>query len=473
MTAQLIGRTGSVRGTNAAVDDVLTIGSGPENGILIPSRTVSRRHAQIIKSGTEYFVEDLGSRNGTFLNGQRVQRFPIRHLDVLSIGPDTDLIFLETGTAPAVSQPSESLRSTIEWVDGPLAGRVQEFAAGRRLILGRSVDLPLEAISLRHAALTIADGGATVEDLGSTNGTFVNGKPISKATILADGDEVSLANLVRFRVSLVRGASRDTQRFVEGTGSETILIPGRAAADKPLVVPAPAAPAPAAAASQRPPVTPPPPAPAPAEAQTPAEAQVPAPVPTPEPVPPPSARPGDGTVVAPRAPAVSPAFIAPSTPAGVRTVRPPREAAGGLPANIAARAQAARDAVDATFAVPSGPSKPAPDAVGGAAQEQDVAPGAANVVGVRLDGPENITLNRGTFHVGRHADCDIHLDLRDVGRRHARLVVKENAVTVEDLGSANWTFVNGAPVSTPRIVPDGGTVRFAAVEFTVSYLRSE
>ena len=64
------------------------MGSGRGNQLRIDSRTVSRRHAQVVKSGTEYFVEDLGSRNGTFLNGQRVKRFPIRHLDVLSIGPD-------------------------------------------------------------------------------------------------------------------------------------------------------------------------------------------------------------------------------------------------------------------------------------------------------------------------------------------------------------------------------------------------
>lgn len=472
MTARLIGRTGELRGTDATVSEVLTIGSGPGNGIRIASRTVSRRHAQIVKWGTEYFVEDLGSRNGTFLNGQRVKRFPVRHLDVLSIGPDTDLIFMETGTpAPVPARPA-SLRGTIFWLDGPSKGKIQEFAAGRCLILGRSVDLPLEAISLRHAALTIADDGATAEDLRSTNGTFVNGKMISQATILSDGDEVSLGNVVNFRVSLLRGSSQDTLNFVDGSGSETVAIDRPAADQKALVVPAPATSAPAAAAPQ-----PAAPEAAPARADS-APPAMPEPEPpperTPEQAPAPASdapHPGDGTMAAPRAPAVTPAFNAPTSPPDVKTVKPPREAAGGLPGNIAARARAARDAVDATFAVPS--SAPPQAAAPSEAASTEVVPGSGNVIGVRLEGPQDITLNRGTFHVGRHVDCDIHLDLRDVGRRHARLIVGENAVTVEDLGSANGTFINGAPVSTARVVPDGATLRFAAIEFTVSYVRSE
>ena len=120
MTPRLIGMTGKVRGTNVEINERLTLGSAPESTLAIRSRAVSKIHARILKVEGQYYVEDAGSRNGTFLNGQRVKRFPIRHLDVLSLAPDVDLIFMEAGTpAVAIAAPA-SLRGQIEWVDGPL-----------------------------------------------------------------------------------------------------------------------------------------------------------------------------------------------------------------------------------------------------------------------------------------------------------------------------------------------------------------
>ncbi len=52
------------------------------------------------------------------------------------------------------------------------------------------------AVSARHAAIARGDdGAATLEDIGSSNGTFVNGRRIARA-VLADGDKVTIANVV-------------------------------------------------------------------------------------------------------------------------------------------------------------------------------------------------------------------------------------------------------------------------------------
>jgi DNA-binding winged helix-turn-helix (wHTH) protein len=51
-------------------------------------------------------------------------------------------------------------------------------------------------VSRRHACFTISAGLVTVEDLGSSNGTFVNAAPISSATRLADGDEIELGKAI-------------------------------------------------------------------------------------------------------------------------------------------------------------------------------------------------------------------------------------------------------------------------------------
>ena len=76
--------------------------------------------------------------------------------------------------------------------------RQLKLAAGRS-VLGRDrtatlwIDYP--SISRRHAAIVISHGSATIEDLGSKNGTFLRGRRVEKAEPIADGDEIRLGNV--------------------------------------------------------------------------------------------------------------------------------------------------------------------------------------------------------------------------------------------------------------------------------------
>ena len=49
--------------------DTICIGRSPGNNIQIKDKSVSRKHLKIIRRGDKYFVEDLKSKNGTFING--------------------------------------------------------------------------------------------------------------------------------------------------------------------------------------------------------------------------------------------------------------------------------------------------------------------------------------------------------------------------------------------------------------------
>jgi len=69
-------------------DDVVTIGRGDMNTIVIDSPRVSRNHARIEWGGDAFTVLDLRSSNGTYVNGQRLEYLPYR----LNNG---DYIFLE------------------------------------------------------------------------------------------------------------------------------------------------------------------------------------------------------------------------------------------------------------------------------------------------------------------------------------------------------------------------------------------
>jgi len=67
-------------------------------------------------------------------------------------------------------------------------------------VLGRQKGCPVRlmdtSVSRRHAQLRLQDDGLIIEDLGSANGTLVNGRPISEPTLIQDGDEVTLGETI-------------------------------------------------------------------------------------------------------------------------------------------------------------------------------------------------------------------------------------------------------------------------------------
>lgn len=81
----------------------IVIGRHPECDIVIDMGSVSREHAQILRQGTAFVVEDLHSRNGTFVNGQLIQgRRQLKDNDRLKI---CDLLFTFHQSQPGATQP--------------------------------------------------------------------------------------------------------------------------------------------------------------------------------------------------------------------------------------------------------------------------------------------------------------------------------------------------------------------------------
>lgn len=63
-----------------------TIGRRPDNDLVIDHAAVSGRHAKIVKVQSVFFLEDLGSTNGTFVNDRRIERKQLLDTDVVTIG---------------------------------------------------------------------------------------------------------------------------------------------------------------------------------------------------------------------------------------------------------------------------------------------------------------------------------------------------------------------------------------------------
>ena len=77
--------------------DVVTAGRHPESDIFLDDVTVSRRHAEVFRSGEGYAVRDVGSLNGTYLNRERIEReMPLANGDEVQVGR-FKLVFLTAG----------------------------------------------------------------------------------------------------------------------------------------------------------------------------------------------------------------------------------------------------------------------------------------------------------------------------------------------------------------------------------------
>ena len=83
------------------------IGRHPDCDIQLQSNTISRRHAKITGDGSQFFVEDLGSGNGTFVNGQRIDaQTAIGNQDRVKFGPLLHRFECEAAAAAAPRMPS-------------------------------------------------------------------------------------------------------------------------------------------------------------------------------------------------------------------------------------------------------------------------------------------------------------------------------------------------------------------------------
>src|SRR6266545_4046615 len=99
------------------------------------------------------------------------------------------------GSQAGPSRTSLALR----FISGKYQGGEFPLEEGQDIVIGRSSDLDMvlveEMVSRRHAHIKMRDGVVSIEDLCSTNGTFVNGEKIQKAQ-LKEGDRVLIGTSI-------------------------------------------------------------------------------------------------------------------------------------------------------------------------------------------------------------------------------------------------------------------------------------
>jgi pSer/pThr/pTyr-binding forkhead associated (FHA) protein len=389
------------------------VGRDSSLAVAIPLDGVSRQHARIHWDGRAYWLEDLKSTNGTLLNGQRVVRDRLRHLDVITLGKTAELVFVLRAVTPGLVRQQGIVRASLA-PDSPDA-LPHEIAVGE-ITLGRSAACNIVAeggaVSKVHARIERTVDQLVLTDLNSSNGTFVNGAKVMTA-LLRDGDVILLGGVEAYRVRIeigevtsgsgVRrrptaadlGEGEDEPRFstdwktrFEWDSGEREAIASlhqelaSKSTQKTPVVKAPAAAAAPAASPKRP-----------APAKTP-----------PPPAPPVAAAPAPAPVAAP----------APAPPSPIAEVR------------------LAGSGYDLVVTVP------------------------------------------GSHALGRSADAALRVKHATVSRTHAKVVLSEDrqAAWLEHAGGANGTRLNGRPIDKPEPLSDGDEIGIGEVTLKVSLKRS-
>ncbi len=166
-----------------------TIGRRPDSDIVLAPDYVSGSHGRLELVDGTWRYTDLGSTNGTFVNGQRTQTATLRDGDILRIGdPQGNSVSLTFRAAGVEQAPAAD--------SGVLRIGATALGMASSLIIGRDpqadLHLPSPVVSWRHARLDRAPGGHVLHDLGSTNGTFVNGQRLTQPHPLQRGDVVQI-----------------------------------------------------------------------------------------------------------------------------------------------------------------------------------------------------------------------------------------------------------------------------------------
>ena len=170
--AEVVDGPGAGSGRTFDLDAPLDVGRDPMAGIpLVEDERVSWRHARLTPTDGGLRIDDLGSRNGTYVDGERVS-------SPVLVPPGTRFQVGDTILLAQAAAAREPAAFVVDVVDGPDGGREVELVG--TLIVGRdpSVGLALPGdtqVSRLHARLALEDGDVSIEDLGSRNGTSVNG----------------------------------------------------------------------------------------------------------------------------------------------------------------------------------------------------------------------------------------------------------------------------------------------------------
>lgn len=190
----LLVREGPEAGRRYPIESEVVVGRVRAD-VTVPDPEVSRRHATIRRADGGLEIDDLGSENGTSVNGKRIrERTRLVTGDTVTIGRTTFVVEGFPRGHASTRSASPARTPTLRFLDGSLAGR--RFPVPSECVLGRQADITVAdpGVSRRHAAIRPAGDALEVRDLGSANGTWVNGDRLEGARRVLAGDLIKIGH---------------------------------------------------------------------------------------------------------------------------------------------------------------------------------------------------------------------------------------------------------------------------------------
>lgn len=194
------------------------LGREADNDIVLPDERSSRYHAEIHWDHGHVQVVDRGSTNGTLINRQHVRgAMPLVAGDVIEMGdqryrfeplaraqtaaPAAAPLLAETRKTPGVptvSRVFDGVPLMLIALNGPVAGERWLLRAGITEIGRtdeRAICLPDASVSRLHAQIVRQRSGYFVQDVGSSNGTYLNGQRLAAPVVLSAGDVLRVGEI--------------------------------------------------------------------------------------------------------------------------------------------------------------------------------------------------------------------------------------------------------------------------------------
>jgi len=211
------------------------------------SGRLSRRHARIFFEGGQYFISDLGSRNGTLVSGQRVGDEPrtLTTGDEIDLGGNLKFAVSIEPSAEGDGPNSQSVEIVLE-PKNPDSGLLRVVIEQFPVLIGKasppfsvyenSFPEELAFLSRRHAHFYTRDGQVFLEDLGSTNGSYVDSERLdAEPRQLNGGELISFGgDFFEYRLTLLQPTDDETDETRVVDVDRTRILPRRASPTKAL-----------------------------------------------------------------------------------------------------------------------------------------------------------------------------------------------------------------------------------------------
>ena len=153
----------------------VTIGRAPQSSIVIDNPAVSYNHARFFWQDGVYYVQDLGSLNGTFLNGNRITQAPLSFGDTIAVGKHTIRFLQDRPGEGAAEVPAALPRPGAAKLDGTmiLDTKLRREVQQKMAAAGAAAQAPEKK---KVGKLTVLQGKTTAKEYVLASGTSIVGK---------------------------------------------------------------------------------------------------------------------------------------------------------------------------------------------------------------------------------------------------------------------------------------------------------